>query len=170
MCKAIILMVGIPGSGKSTLAKVLCNPEVDTIVSRDEIRFSVLGQIDSYFSKEKLVFKKFIAEINHAAAATERYVYVDATHISPASRRKVIDKIEDETIPIYADVLNTDLNTCLLRNDLRTGRAKVPESAIRNMYNSFLPPYKGEGIKMITYWTSDKEGHWKEERKDVYGN
>jgi len=169
MCKGIILMVGIPGSGKSTLANELCNPEVDTIVSRDQIRFSILDKIDSYFSKEKIVFKKFITEINRAAATTERYVYVDATHITPASRRKVIDKIEDETIPIFADVLDTDLDTCLLRNDLREGRAKVPESAIRNMYNSFLPPYKGEGIKVVTYWTT-KDGEWIEKRREKYGN
>ena len=45
--------------------------------------------------------------------------------------------------------MNTPLNICLKRNSYRTGRAKVPESSIKEMYKSLIPPTKNEGFKNI---------------------
>lgn len=168
MTKALIMMIGVPGSGKSTLAKTLYNPELDIIISRDEIRFNMLGQSDKYFAKEKAVFNKFITDINDAAAATKRYVFIDATHITPISRKKVIDKIKDKTIPIFACVVNTDLQTCLNRNDLREGLAKVPKSVIYNMYSQFSVPNDKEGFKLVSCWRTDENNDWAEERRYIY--
>ena len=59
--KRVYVMCGIPGSGKSTLAKQLA-AEVKcsvNIVSRDQIRFSMISENEPYFSKEKEVFKEF---------------------------------------------------------------------------------------------------------------
>ena len=47
-------------------------------------------------------------------------------------------------------------NVALERNAQRVGRALVPESAIRNMYNSYEIPSLNEGFDEI--WHIDAEG------------
>ena len=45
----LYLTCGCPGSGKSTWVQKHMNPETDKWVSRDAIRFSLLGEKDDYF-------------------------------------------------------------------------------------------------------------------------
>ena len=62
----LILMCGVPGSGKSTYLKVH-EPwfnESHVIVSRDEIRFSLLQEGEEYFSHEKEVWNIFVNKIS----------------------------------------------------------------------------------------------------------
>ena len=65
------VMVGIPGSGKSSYIKresdrLTSQGQKVRVISRDAIRFSLVGENDEYFSKEKQVFEKFITSINSA--------------------------------------------------------------------------------------------------------
>ena len=60
--KTLYVMVGIPGSGKSTFINTHCQSDWK-IVSRDQVRFSIVREDEEYFSKEKKVFKTFIEEI-----------------------------------------------------------------------------------------------------------
>ena len=81
--KKLYVMVGIPGSGKSTFLKnhnIFFN-EPYKIISRDEIRYSIISDEDEYFSKENEVFKKFIEEIKNSLLINEE-TYADATHIN----------------------------------------------------------------------------------------
>ena len=45
----LYISCGIPGSGKSTFLKKHFGPD-ELIVSRDDIRFQVLGEAEEYFS------------------------------------------------------------------------------------------------------------------------
>ena len=56
-------------------------------------------------------------------------------------------------IAVYFDVPR---EVALERNAHREGRARVPESAIRNMYNSFRAPKISEGFDEI--WRVNTEG------------
>ena len=148
--KTLYMMIGIPGSGKSTWLKTYADCGV--IVSRDEIRFSMVREDEPYFSRETEVFNRFIETIQEFIndEYTEN-IYVDATHVNKAGRNKVLKRLNldnvDKTVGVIA---TTPLHTCLLRNSLREGRLQVPESAIQNMALSFEWP-KDEFDEIITF-------------------
>lgn len=143
MTKRIFLLCGIPGSGKSYWAEEMAVSlgSDAIIISRDKIRFSLLKNDDNYFSKENAVFAQFVKKINDCIANQIPYIFIDATHISIASRAKILKRLQ---IPagteLSVEVFNTSLQTCLKRNNKRTGRALVPESAIKSMSHSFSEP------------------------------
>ena len=133
------MMVGVPASGKSTFVKMMAKPE-DAIVSRDAIRFSLIAPGIPYFSHENEVFRKFYETINENAE-NHYIVWADATHITTGSRRKLYNRIDKslfDRLEIY--VINTPLEECLKNNLNRDGLARVPEDAIRNMYEKFTYP------------------------------
>lgn len=139
----IYIMVGVPGVGKSTVAKEMSESMNIPIVSRDEIRFSLVDDADDYFSKEKLVYKTFIDTINKTILEKDSDVIVDATHISKASRNKLFNYLSKETkdkSDFTAIVVLSDLNSIKRRNAQRTGRRRVPDKVIEDMYNSFEYP------------------------------
>ena len=162
----LIMMMGIPGSGKSTYIKThLSEFNNPIVVSRDEIRFSMLKPGEEYFSKEKEVFKKYIDTIN-TELANDRDIIADATHLNSTSRKGLLYNVSftniDKVIVIY---INTSLEEALERNATRTGRELVPESAIKNMYNS-LQIVNGEIERLINeYWVINEDGS---EKKYLY--
>ena len=148
--KTVFLLCGIPASGKSTWARAHLSPTTEWI-SRDNVRFSIVREDEEYFSHEEEVFDTFIAYINQTLENPKvDVIIIDATHISKGSRRKVISRIRKQNIfeldCVWFDV---SLDTCLARNHLRTGRERVPETAIENMYKSKTYPSKDEGFDMI---------------------
>lgn len=146
--KHLWLLSGIPGSGKSTFARQakrnLAQENVHAdIVSRDEIRFNLIGDAGDYFSKETEVFEAFIEEINRGLSS-EGYdiVIADSTLLNVGSRNKLISRIivpNNISVDIWICPFLTDLNTCLLRNASREGRRRVPDSVIKDMEIKFSP-------------------------------
>lgn len=139
--KNLWLLVGIPGSGKSTWVKEQMNTNPGAWCSRDNVRFSMIGEDEDYFARENEVFKAWVYSIQAAIRNNSiENVYIDATHLNEKSRNKVLNKLNLEGVALNAVVFNTPLEVCLERNAQRTGRACVPETAIKNMYNSFRNP------------------------------
>ena len=76
-------------------------------------------------------------------------MYADATHLNPASRAKVINKLKyrpDEINIIYKKV---SLEVALERNNKRKGIAVVPDEVIKSMYAGFLEPQDYEDIDNV---------------------
>ena len=152
MTYAIIMLVGVPGSGKSTYAQETIKEleaENHTVayISRDKIRFNALEPNDLYFDKEKAVFNEFIRQINQAIEDGFEYVIIDATHVSPVSRAKVLKRVRAPSyVVLNIMVMNCSLETCIERNEKRTGIYRVPVSAIENMYKNFVYPTTEEFI------------------------
>lgn len=132
-------MVGIPGSGKSTYVKNFQAEHGGVIISRDEIRFSMIDAHSDYFAKEKQVFATFVQKIQEALKEND-IVYADATHISERSREKLLTALDLTDVSVRAIVLQTPLQECFYFNSLRTGLAKVPDSVIRRMYYQLEDP------------------------------
>ena len=141
------ILCGIPGSGKTTYCMKAFNWSV---VSRDDVRFSLVPETDEYFSKETEVFNSFASIIRKNLKAGQN-VIADATHITKASRKKLIEAINlplDSYNIIFVD-FNTDLLTCLVRNEKREGRKKVPASVMRRMSLQKQTPSKNEFVNVI---------------------
>ena len=103
----LYLLMGAPGSGKSTWIKNHLSL-TDKYVSRDEVRFSMVSEGEEYFSKENQVFKEYVKRINEGL---ENYdVFADATHITAASRNKLLRAITTKPTSIEVIWIKTPLN------------------------------------------------------------
>ena len=101
----LFLMCGIAGSGKSSwLQKNVSNA---AIISRDEIRFSIIGDFDDYFAKENEVFTIFIQKIQEAIDNNDgpTEIYCDATHLTKKSRNKVLNALKKYKEYTYGKII-----------------------------------------------------------------
>ena len=138
------LLCGIPASGKSTWAMKDATArlyETCIIISRDSIRKSLIGE-GNYFSKEKEVFNKFIDSINSAISEEIEHIYIDATHVSPQSRNKVLSKLKTDgkDIALFVEIFEVDKEIAITRNQKREGFARVPDEAIIKMSENWVTP------------------------------
>lgn len=160
--KKLIILCGIPGSGKSTFIVKNHNLFGATVkvVSRDVIRFSLIKEDEEYFSKEKDVWKKFIAEIRNGISENEVTV-ADATHLNEASRLKLINALGGslKDVDIIPIALNVGYELAAARNENRVGtRAYVPPATIRNMSNNFtIPTFEEYNYKTIYIYEPNKK-------------
>lgn len=150
--KNLYLLCGPAGVGKTTWVKDNIKDDTKDIhISRDLIRFSMVSENEDYFSKENEVFNEFIRQIKEGIDSYEN-IFVDATHINQASRNKVLKNLPLDKINIIPVNFIIPLDVCLKRNAQRTGRAKVPETAIKNMYKNFSPASLDENPLYTEIW------------------
>lgn len=146
----LYILCGPSGCGKSTWAKSDERMQHCAYVSRDEIRYSIVKEEEDYFSHEKEVFRRFVAEIIKQMKIGLD-VIADATHLNEFSRRKLTQAIDMYTSDYKIIYVTFDANadTCVARNSVREGRANVPENIIRNMCRDFRAPTKDEDERVI---------------------
>ena len=152
----LYISAGLPGSGKTTFLKKVANPD-EIVISRDDIRFGLLKEGESYFSHENEVFDMFADNISGYLSAGKN-VYADATHLSRASQVKLLSRVLLNSSPRRISYIHFDIpiGICLQRNELRKGtKAYVPEKVIRNMAEKaeFEPC-----LYIDDYWIVDKDG------------
>lgn len=112
-------------------------------ISRDAVRFSMLKNGQDYFANEKAVFNEFVHQINEAMELGIDEVFVDATHINEASRKKVLNRLlPDPHTNLQFIEIECPLEVALARNAKREGLARVPDSAIMNMERLRTDPMK----------------------------
>ena len=157
--KILFLMSGPPGCGKSTWIERQLWQDGGTWISRDNIRFGMLKEGEDYFAHEDEVFDTFIhliqEEINDSSSTR---IYVDATHLNKTARNKVLKQLDlSEVDEINCVFFNIDSETCIERNEQRTGLARVPRSVIRRMWHTHTMPDADENFDKIII--IDKEGN-----------
>lgn len=153
----VFVLVGPPAVGKSTWTIKQMEPMTDICISRDNIRFMLLQDGEDYFAHEDRVKDIFYTAIRNNTYINPEFenVFIDATHLSPKTRRLTLNHIAHDA-HIIAVNFEVPIEVALERNAHREGRARVPESAIRNMYNSFRAPKISEGFDEI--WRVNAEG------------
>jgi predicted kinase len=156
--KRVFITVGVPASGKSSFIRKQIKENSGAYISRDEVRFSIITDEDDYFGKENLVFDTFVQKVQNAIDDENgpEDVYVDATHVSWGSRRKILNRLSfgnvKELVWLYFRV---PVKTALARNSSRTGRSLVPETAILSMAENITKPKPNERNRV---WTINKDG------------
>lgn len=156
----LYISCGIPGSGKSTFLKKYVGKD-EAIISRDDIRFTLLKEDEPYFSHEEEVYSSFINIIaEHINKGIN--VYADATHLNKWSRKKLLYSLEAigcKPSKIEGIFFDIPLSICLERNEKRKGtKTYVPRGVIRRMFMQMDPP-----IELGSYWQVDEDGtvsHW----------
>ena len=148
--KKVFLLAGPPASGKSTWIRANVTQGSEWI-SRDSVRFAIVGEDEEYFSHEDEVFDTFINYINQTLENPNiDQIFIDATHLNRRSRRKTISRIQMASVEeLNCIYFTTPKAVCQARNNLRKGRSKVPASAIDNMFNSYSVPTEDEGFTHI---------------------
>ena len=149
--KTLYVLIGLPGRGKSTWCRnrphthTGCATEWD-IISRDNIRFSMLKPEEDYFAHEKEVWNEYVQKV--ADSINDPWTIntiADSTNLSPKARRRLINEVrmalkpgyKFQVVYIYFDVYYI---TCIRRNNQRHGRERVPEEAILNMKKALIFP------------------------------
>lgn len=156
--KRLFLVCGCPGSGKSTWVRQRIGTYGGYHISRDEIRFAILDERGGdYFDYENEVIRTFVARINELLDSDEQCVdiYVDATHLTDSSRNQIMRQLHLEDAYKIAVWMKVPLTVCLIRNDERTGQAKVPHKTIADMYNRARRPSPKDFDEI---WEIDFEG------------
>lgn len=144
-----IILIGLPGSGKSTWAQdyVRNNNKNITILSSDAYRKEMFGD-ESIQRDPKKVFTK-LANDAKKLLSEGKSIIIDATNVTPKSRKTFIDIAKQFQCFVIAQVFLTTPELCKQRNGLRN--RKVPEEVIDNMSKKFTLPRYEEGFDIINY-------------------
>ena len=150
---------GTPGSGKSTFLKEM-KGDNEVVISRDDIRFSILKPGQEYFSQDKEVYDKFLYTITKYINNGVN-VYADATHLNEKSRYKLLYGLKNrgcKPLEINAIYFNIPLSVCKERNLKRLGtKAFTPEKDLEEMYSHFTFPHRYEGFNNV--YSVDEDGY-----------
>lgn len=148
--KRLWILSGIPGSGKSTWVQKKVEDSGKVWISRDKIRFAILEDGEDYFAHEDIVIERFISDIQIGLDLVGE-VFADATHLSRASRKSLLAQLNLKNVEVNCIYFDVPVITAIERNEQRTGRAHVPVSVIRRMFNQQTPPSFNEGFEHIIY-------------------
>lgn len=150
----LYICCGPAGIGKSSWLRENADKisEGCSIVSRDEIRFSLVKPTESYFSRENEVIDTFHRVIAKALKYTD--TFVDATNVTVGARRKLLFGIKQYTdydfhivaIDFYK---NNMMEICLQQNACRAGRERVPDNIVEDMVGRYQRPSIKEGFEKV---------------------
>lgn len=145
----LILVGGLPGSGKSTYLSQFKHNMNCRVISRDEIRFSLLQDGEAYFSHEEDVCKIMWTQINESLTANKN-TYVDQTSLTPDSRSYLLKHITAHYELCNIIWFNIPTSICLERNENRRDtKTYVPRGVIRRMAIQMIPPSYEEAFDNI---------------------
>lgn len=150
----LYIMCGPAGSGKSTWIRKHAKPGA-AVISRDQIRFSLIEPGEGYFSRENDVKRIFWSKINEALKNGQD-VFVDQTSLTRKSRKYLLSHVTGYN---HADIIwiNVPVEQAIAQNENRKpGRAYVPEHTIKEMYSEFEEPQLNEGFYRIFKYENDK--------------
>ncbi|MBQ9981927.1 MAG: AAA family ATPase [Oscillospiraceae bacterium] len=145
--KTMVIMIGLQASGKSTFCKTCLSDykyiSLDILNTRNKEKNAVLSCLEN----------------------NEDFV-IDNTNPSVDDRKKYFEMIQDSDYKVIAYYMKSVLAECLLRNDKRTGKAKIPRMALASTSKKIdLPSYE-EGFDEIYYVEMTDNGFnisdWKE--------
>jgi predicted kinase len=150
-----IMMVGLPASGKTTLAKQLAKTENAVVLSSDDLRVEMFGDV-SHQEDNNEIFEEMNERTNELLSKGQNVIY-DATNLNRKRRKHLINHVikANKKIVYY---LNESLETVIYRNSSRKERI-VPNEVIKRMYKTLQIPVKNEGWDDVIF-TGVENGYY----------
>ena len=137
MEKTMVILMGIPGSGKSTfyrkhLAGNFVHVNLDTLKTRHQ---------------ERLLIRQCFEQ-------GQNFV-IDNTNPAKADRLRYIPEAKEAGYRIVGYFMESKLQSCIERNNQRTGSAMIPAKAIAAISNKLQMPSYDEGFDAIYFVKND---------------
>ena len=142
----IHVMVGLPGSGKTTLAKELRDNLGGIIISKDTVRYHMLG-IEFDRDLENEVDRMFRAMLSSALYGYINDVIIDNTNLTKAIRKELVDKARVANRDIVAYVFNIDKYDAWDRKQSTGGDMTIND--FERLVNIYEPVSRDEGFSNI---------------------
>lgn len=142
------IMTGIQASGKSAFCKT-CLSEYDRI------------NLDTLHTRNKE--NAAIDEAFHR----KRNMVIDNTNPTVEDRKKYILKAKQNGYQVVGYFMQSRLQECIARNDLREGKEKVPAKAIAATSNKLEIPSYAEGFDELHFVRITEEGALIEEWRNT---
>ena len=145
----MVLLMGIPATGKSTfVGTFLCSTHA-------HVSLDLLGTRRREF------------DALQAALADGGSAAVDDTNVTEAVRRPFIQAAKTAGYEVIGIFFRSVIREAVERNERRTGKAKVPRTAIANFSNRLEMPRLEEGFSSLWFAQTDGCGGflvtpWKE--------
>jgi predicted kinase len=137
----IVLLVGLPGSGKSTWAS-----GKKGVLSSDALRELLADDPDNQTIHAR-VFRVLRDLLKHRLELKRPVTYIDATNLTPKSRRDYIKLAHRFDCEIEAVFFDVPAEECMRRN---RGRERVvPDEVIRKMAKDLVAPTVAEGFSRV---------------------
>ena len=127
----LYIMVGTSGSGKSTVAKYIARTKGAVIVSPDQWRKKLTGDINNQ-ENNAMVWEVAYDEMLGTLFAGYDVVF-DATNTTTKARKLLLDRVTTECKIVFIYV-RTDLDKALDRVKSRTNGQVAPEQVVRRQY------------------------------------
>lgn len=145
--------VGPSGCGKSTFLKKLMETSPDiNVFSLDSLRHEWYDAVDySKAYQGSIDDKAFEAKANarfHAQIKEHRSMYIDNTNLSAKRRKMYLEGAQKNGYKTVAILMPISLELLLKRRTDRSDKT-IPESAVRQHYNSLQAPMLGEFHEII---------------------
>ena len=143
------ILIGLPGSGKSTVRREIQDTGMMIISSDDYIETfaKVAGKTYNEVFEEAVGFAQTYVNKTFEECIENRTSFVwDQTNLTKKKRRSIMSRIP-KVYKKVAVFVNTPLETCIYRNNLR--QRSIPENVIVNMSNQLEVPSLDEGFDEV---------------------
>lgn len=151
----VFVMCGLSASGKSSYAKELSKEYNAVILSSDDIRKSLLGDVAD-MTGNGLVFDTMHRAMIHLLKQN-RNVILDATHLTIKDRKKVLTQLKPFDVKKSIVVVLKDFEKCKIDNIYRVNA--VPNLVLDKQIRRFQIPSRNEGWdNLLIYCKEENKG------------
>lgn len=136
----LIINRGLPGSGKSTVTKKEVSTDYNNVVriNRDDIRKMLHESVWKGQETESVVVMMRDAMLRAAMKARKPIVISDDTNLDNKVVKQMAKIAEFFGYEVEVRDFDVPLKTCIERDALREGTARVGEDVIRKMYKDYF--------------------------------
>lgn len=140
------MLIGPSGAGKSTYATSLLKQPDMALLSPDELRLELTGNMSDQ-SKNGFIFNTLLPIRMNGLHGKRVNIVYDATNPDKKSRRAIVEHAHFLGYQVEAHVFRTPIEVCKVRNAAR--ERKVPDFVIDKQFARWAEPTLDEGFTKI---------------------
>ena len=153
----LVVLVGPSYSGKSTVCEFFkryykMNELPMCVVCPDDIREELLGDASDQ-SNGKMIFETAYERVDKALNSSLNTVFFDATSLTPARRKPLVEIAKKHRTPCFAVVM-PDFTEEELTARVATRERKVPLEIVEKQRQKFILPTRAEGFDRV--WKAEE--------------